>query len=104
MFDFAEKVLLPKLLKQPGQLYFVTGLKFDIFGVQDSNQGVTYVFGLPEGHWPNEKNANTVISMLHYAIEVQMVKRHLFSTIKTCLLYTSPSPRDLSTSRMPSSA
>ena len=25
-------------------------------------------------------------------------------TIKTCLLYTSPSPRDLSTSRMPSSA
>ena len=25
-------------------------------------------------------------------------------TIGTCLLYTSPSPRDLSTSRMPSSA
>ena len=24
--------------------------------------------------------------------------------LKTCLLYTSPSPRDLSTSRMPSSA
>ena len=27
-----------------------------------------------------------------------------FSTTVTCLLYTSPSPRDLSTSRMPSSA
>ena len=26
------------------------------------------------------------------------------SVIKACLLYTSPSPRDLSTSRMPSSA
>ena len=26
------------------------------------------------------------------------------ATIMTCLLYTSPSPRDLSTSRMPSSA
>ena len=26
------------------------------------------------------------------------------ATITTCLLYTSPSPRDLSTSRMPSSA
>ena len=26
------------------------------------------------------------------------------SELKTCLLYTSPSPRDLSTSRMPSSA
>ena len=27
-----------------------------------------------------------------------------FEEIKNCLLYTSPSPRDLSTSRMPSSA
>ena len=27
-----------------------------------------------------------------------------FDAIRTCLLYTSPSPRDLSTSRMPSSA
>ena len=33
VFDFAEKVLLPKLVKQPGQLHFITGLKFDIFGV-----------------------------------------------------------------------
>ena len=31
------------------------------------------------------------------------VKNHI-EEIKTCLLYTSPSPRDLSTSRMPSSA
>ena len=29
---------------------------------------------------------------------------HFFETNKACLLYTSPSPRDLSTSRMPSSA
>ena len=31
---------------------------------------------------------------------------HFWSTtnVKGCLLYTSPSPRDLSTSRMPSSA
>ena len=28
----------------------------------------------------------------------------LFTDATTCLLYTSPSPRDLSTSRMPSSA
>ena len=28
----------------------------------------------------------------------------LFDMTKSCLLYTSPSPRDLSTSRMPSSA
>ena len=28
----------------------------------------------------------------------------LITEVKDCLLYTSPSPRDLSTSRMPSSA
>ena len=31
-------------------------------------------------------------------------KRELKLTVSSCLLYTSPSPRDLSTSRMPSSA
>ena len=31
-------------------------------------------------------------------------KKEIMSHIKGCLLYTSPSPRDLSTSRMPSSA
>ena len=30
--------------------------------------------------------------------------RKLYNQGKICLLYTSPSPRDLSTSRMPSSA
>ena len=30
--------------------------------------------------------------------------QHLLNIQVTCLLYTSPSPRDLSTSRMPSSA
>ena len=29
---------------------------------------------------------------------------HTLARLKACLLYTSPSPRDLSTSRMPSSA
>ena len=35
-----------------------------------------------------------------YAGRAQPIMR----TLETCLLYTSPSPRDLSTSRMPSSA
>ena len=30
--------------------------------------------------------------------------KHFFGKHERCLLYTSPSPRDLSTSRMPSSA
>ena len=33
-----------------------------------------------------------------------LLSKHYFQSEKLCLLYTSPSPRDLSTSRMPSSA
>eukprot|EP00831_Metopus_contortus_P019662 TRINITY_DN18552_c0_g1_i5.p1 TRINITY_DN18552_c0_g1~~TRINITY_DN18552_c0_g1_i5.p1 ORF type:complete len:118 (+),score=25.69 TRINITY_DN18552_c0_g1_i5:158-511(+) len=36
--------------------------------------------------------------------EIILSKINQFSFIYSCLLYTSPSPRDLSTSRMPSSA
>ena len=43
-----------------------------------------------------------VLPIIHNITQVGM--RTLSITIKSCLLYTSPSPRDLSTSRMPSSA
>lgn len=76
VFDYAEKVLLPQLLKQPGHLYFVTGLKFDLFGVHDSNAAKTYIFGLPEGHWPNTKDPNTVLSMLHHVLHCDITSRH----------------------------
>ena len=36
--------------------------------------------------------------------ELINLKRRIKQTKNGCLLYTSPSPRDLSTSRMPSSA
>ena len=39
--------------------------------------------------------------LLHYPEDW---KNHVLGQCKSCLLYTSPSPRDLSTSRMPSSA
>jgi len=35
---------------------------------------------------------------------LEWIGQRLFASTLTCLLYTSPSPRDLSTSRMPSSA
>ena len=35
---------------------------------------------------------------------IKMVQADLLGLYRVCLLYTSPSPRDLSTSRMPSSA
>ena len=39
---------------------------------------------------------------LAFRIRINCFKKD--PSIKSCLLYTSPSPRDLSTSRMPSSA
>ena len=36
--------------------------------------------------------------------KVFRLREHLERFYRSCLLYTSPSPRDLSTSRMPSSA
>ena len=37
-------------------------------------------------------------------IEDLIINEGYVGGVKACLLYTSPSPRDLSTSRMPSSA
>ena len=48
--------------------------------------------------WPGFVDA--LATLLMVIIFVLMV----FVLIQVCLLYTSPSPRDLSTSRMPSSA
>ena len=50
----------------------------------------------------------TQCHFLHLLIKVSNIKNVLeigtFTGLSACLLYTSPSPRDLSTSRMPSSA
>ena len=78
--------------------------------------GVCYY---PE-HWPEERWASDAAHMRKLGISVVRVAEFAWSrlenangeysfewlhrAINTCLLYTSPSPRDLSTSRMPSSA
>ena len=43
-------------------------------------------------------------SLLNADHERSRDEPEIAANIATCLLYTSPSPRDLSTSRMPSSA
>ena len=43
-------------------------------------------------------------SFLGIAILAMAFQTNNFGEMVSCLLYTSPSPRDLSTSRMPSSA
>ena len=51
-----------------------------------------------------EKNAQEMSTQLQEARWFIKNLQQRFETILRCLLYTSPSPRDLSTSRMPSSA
>ena len=57
----------------------------------------------------SQKEQNKVENILNLANKfgfnhIETAKYYGTSEIQFCLLYTSPSPRDLSTSRMPSSA
>lgn len=49
IFEFAEKVLLPSLIEQPGILHFFAGLRFNLFGLSSSKMRQNFIFGLPEG-------------------------------------------------------
>ena len=51
-----------------------------------------------EGAYPPWNSKDASGNLIGFEVELAN------STSKPCLLYTSPSPRDLSTSRMPSSA
>ena len=44
------------------------------------------------------------VSDFEYEFQMASMNRHLIPEVETCLLYTSPSPRDRTRSRMPSSA
>ena len=50
------------------------------------------------GGWDDDSNALARVEELEEGVWVEA------AALEGCLLYTSPSPRDLSTSRMPSSA
>eukprot|EP00043_Microstomoeca_roanoka_P014835 m.147905 g.147905 ORF g.147905 m.147905 type:complete len:583 (+) comp16122_c0_seq2:206-1954(+) len=74
-FDFAEKILLPYLSRSPGQLYFTTGLKVDLFGISVSNLHKQFNVALVEGHWPSVKGADAVTSMLHTVLQDRVTSR-----------------------------
>ena len=60
-----------------------------------------YGFREYDARWLYEKDINLLgITNLGKGLGTQITKQ----TNKTCLLYTSPSPRDMRRSRMPSSA
>ena len=56
--------------------------------------------------WKNQDPSPFINAFLNkvYVLEALKSTTQLFYLIKACLLYTSPSPRDRTRSRMPSSA
>ena len=59
------------------------------------------------GIFLNRKNVIVIlmsIELILLAVNINLVSFSIFLNDLSCLLYTSPSPRDLGKSRMPSSA
>ena len=54
---------------------------------------------IPDTYWTSD-----IVPAIYPNWDSDKDKLVLFAWYNNCLLYTSPSPRDLSTSRMPSSA
>ena len=104
-------VVLPKMLSSYSTveqfLWSRRGL-FLIFSVIVlvglSGQLVAYILSLVYGHrFPEIRKIFSLFFLCH-AITAGIGFYSLSVHTRSCLLYTSPSPRDLSTSRMPSSA
>ena len=67
-------------------------------------QGVTYDAGVSRNTVGAEKVCMNILPMPPGVKSKPHIHRGIETIAYICLLYTSPSPRDLSTSRMPSSA
>ena len=71
-------------------------------GVDNNRVNASYQSG---GNYnTNVQGGNYQTQGGNYQVQGQVPGGNYQTTTTTCLLYTSPSPRDLSTSRMPSSA
>jgi hypothetical protein len=75
-FAFAEKIILPRFIDQPKQMYYFEGLKLDIFGIANNTDSIQFNFPLVEGQWPMEKSVNTIGSMLYYYLRTMLHDRN----------------------------
>ena len=82
------------IVLRPGELHIVMA-ELRCIGAYIENSGLDFCWTEADLYGPV-----TVKQIL----EEKHVNRGLEAHLVICLLYTSPSPRDLSTSRMPSSA
>lgn len=73
---FAGEIILPPLMRHPGQIHFRNGIKFDCFGVSSRNFEKKYINGLPEGHWPGGYTWNAFSILLQCTLLMHLV--HLY--------------------------
>lgn len=65
-------------------MHFITASKFGNFDVALSNLNKLFLFGLPEGYWPNGKTANNFLYMFHVVLYYHSVCVHKTFEILAC--------------------
>ena len=82
--------------------------RFSAYAVKVAPENEETVVKLIDDYFSNNKYEGVTVSLysiMFTAADLNFTHELIFSgEPEACLLYTSPSPRDLSTSRMPSSA
>ena len=103
-FDFTlekEQSIIQSHLDAPNKLFILARINGDLVGMLNfsakNRRKIRHVgeFGISvlKKHWNKKIGRHMITTMIHWA-----------KATKICLLYTSPSPRDRTRSRMPSSA
>ena len=89
-------------------MYEINSLEEFMFAMQELDKNfiqTMHFIGNINGEWIDDTySGKTYCIASHIFKDGEQTKKLDMGIIYTCLLYTSPSPRDLSTSRMPSSA
>ena len=101
------KTMLGTLLKEYSNTYFAPHSYNNHYGVPLSlcNMNLYHKYGVFEIGMSRQKEIYKLSALVrpHIATITNISEAHL-ENFKNCLLYTSPSPRDVEESRMPSSA
>ena len=102
-----NRINMIKKIMPAGGVFFIMS-ESDVRNILSSPHSIIGSDGLPNDNHPHPRLWGTFPKILgHYAREEKIFSiEDAISkmTYKTCLLYTSPSPRDRTRSRMPSSA
>ena len=114
---FIGKELIPRLIKENHEICIVSRKNIDQLQMKNSLSMINFLKleATNEKNWSNENlikkltDSDGIINLIGEPIAdkrwTDSQKKEIEdSRINTCLLYTSPSPRDRSISRMPSSA